>query len=217
MQAPTPETRFGVHDSEHDEELEESEYPEDFDDFDFDTDPEEDDSESAKITTGSGYGPTYGQPTRRPARERDGAFNALLWLLDGATGLVERSCGTTTSRLPEDFWVHAYAAPRQSLIALRAVLNDALDGEEPPQAGEQGAAAAPPPTGQPGHRSEPRLPPSTAPDLFLHHSIRPDCRGPAAPLLLRQSPDPARPPGALRTHLRSVTVTGAACSPCAEE
>ena len=39
--------------------------------------------------------------------------------------------------LPEDFWVHAYAARRESLIALRAVLNDALDGEEPPQAEEQ--------------------------------------------------------------------------------
>ncbi|MBE2239343.1 MAG: hypothetical protein IAE81_16255 [Caldilineaceae bacterium] len=72
----------------------------------------------------------YEQPGRRPASEREGAFNALMWLLDGATGLIEEMRHNDLG-LPEDFWVHAYAARKESLMALRAVLDDWIDEDQP--------------------------------------------------------------------------------------
>ncbi|MBK8795897.1 MAG: hypothetical protein IPM07_05555 [Anaerolineales bacterium] len=77
------------------------------------------------------YNARYEQPGRRPAAEREGAFNALIWLLDGATGLVEEMRHNDLG-LPEDFWVHAYAARQESLMALRAVLDDWIDEDQPP-------------------------------------------------------------------------------------
>jgi len=77
------------------------------------------------------YRAPYGKPGRRPAAEREGAFNALLWMLDGATGLLEELRHNDLG-LPEEFWVHAYAARRESLMALRAVLDDWIDEEPPP-------------------------------------------------------------------------------------
>lgn len=78
-----------------------------------------------------GYRPRYDKPGRRPAAERDSSFNALLWLLDGATGLVEEVRHNDLG-LPEDFWVHADAARRESLMALRAILDEWIDEEPPP-------------------------------------------------------------------------------------
>jgi hypothetical protein len=109
----------------------------DFGDFGDDIDSEEDDFESARDRARArSYRPAYGRPSRRPAGERDGAFNALVWLLDGATGFVEELRHNDLG-LSEEFWVHAYAARRESLLALRAVLNDMLDGEGPQQDTEQ--------------------------------------------------------------------------------
>ena len=83
------------------------------------------------------YRPHYGKPKRQPASEREGAFNALLWLLDGATGVVEELRHNDLG-LSEDFWVHAAAARKETLMALRAVLDDWIDEEEeaptPPKA-----------------------------------------------------------------------------------
>jgi hypothetical protein len=77
------------------------------------------------------YRPNYGKPGRRPASEREGAFNALMWMLDGATGMVEELRHNDLG-LPEDFWVHAYAARREGLMAMRAILNDWIDDDASP-------------------------------------------------------------------------------------
>ncbi|MFN3334954.1 MAG: hypothetical protein ACK47M_20835, partial [Caldilinea sp.] len=83
------------------------------------------------------YRPNYSKPGRRPASEREGAFNALMWMIDGATGLLEELRHNDLG-LPEDFWVHAYAARRESLLALRAILDDWIDEEPPlPPSGEK--------------------------------------------------------------------------------
>ena len=116
---------------------EEFEDLEDFEDFEVDMDSEEDDFESARDRARAhDYRPTYGRPSRRPSSERDGAFNALVWLLEGATGFVEELRHNDLG-LSEDFWVHSYAARRESLMALRAVLDGMLDGEEPQETGDQ--------------------------------------------------------------------------------
>lgn len=89
------------------------------------------------------YRPRYSKPNRRPAAEREGAFNALLWLLDGATGVVEELRHNDLG-LPEDFWVHAAAARKETLMALRAILDDWID--------EENGAPAPPTTDPPKRR-----------------------------------------------------------------
>ncbi len=76
------------------------------------------------------YRPTYGKPDRRPASEREGAFNALMWILDGATGLIEELRHNDLG-LPEEFWVHAYAARRESLMAMRAILDGWIEDDAP--------------------------------------------------------------------------------------
>ncbi len=76
------------------------------------------------------YRPNYGKPGRRPASERESAFNALMWMLDGATGMIEELRHNDLG-LPEDFWVHAYAARREGLMALRAILTDWIDEDAP--------------------------------------------------------------------------------------
>lgn len=82
------------------------------------------------------YRPNYSKPGRRPASEREGAFNALMWMIDGATGLLEELRHNDLG-LPEEFWVHAYAARRESLLALRAILDAWIDEEPPlPPSGE---------------------------------------------------------------------------------
>ncbi|MCS6828912.1 MAG: hypothetical protein NZ553_20035 [Caldilinea sp.] len=77
------------------------------------------------------YRPKYSKPPRRPASEREGAFNALMWILDGVTGLLEELQHNDLG-LPEEFWVHAYAARREGLLALRAILDAWIDEDASP-------------------------------------------------------------------------------------
>ena len=76
------------------------------------------------------YRPRYRKPSRQPAAERESAFNAFLWLLDGATGVIEEMRHNDFG-VPEECWVHADAARRESLMALRAVIDDWIDEDEP--------------------------------------------------------------------------------------
>ncbi len=75
------------------------------------------------------YEPPHEKTERRPSGERENAFNALAWLLEGATGLIEELRHNDLG-LPEDFWVHAYAARKESLLALRAILDDMIEQSE---------------------------------------------------------------------------------------
>jgi hypothetical protein len=104
------------------------------DEFDLLDDLSEDDLRQASARRRAqqrAYRPNYGKSARRPASEREGAFNALMWMLDGATGMIEELRHNDLG-LPEDFWVHAYAARRESLMALRAILDEWIDDEAPP-------------------------------------------------------------------------------------
>ncbi len=76
------------------------------------------------------YTPDYGDlPTRQPASERESAFSPIGWLLDGATGLIGELRHNDLG-LSEEFWIHAYAARREGILAVRAVLNDILSRAE---------------------------------------------------------------------------------------
>ena len=76
-----------------------------------------------------GYQPKYGPSSRRPAAERsDTAFNVWMWLIEGATGVVEEVRHNDLG-LSEDFWVHAAAARREGLLAVRAVIDQMVDEE----------------------------------------------------------------------------------------
>ena len=83
------------------------------------------------------YRPSSARPGRRPAAARESAFNALLWVLDGATGLVEELRHNDLG-LPEAFWTHAYAARREGLLALRSLLDTLID-EAPATSSPEGA------------------------------------------------------------------------------
>ena len=71
------------------------------------------------------YEPAPEKTDRRPSAEREHAFNAMAWLVEGATGLLEELRHNDLG-LPEDFWVHAYAARKEGLLAVRAVLDDLI-------------------------------------------------------------------------------------------
>lgn len=72
------------------------------------------------------YAPPYEQPARTPASERDEAFNFVAWLADGATGILEELRHNDLG-LTEEFWTHAYAARRESLLALRSFLDTVIE------------------------------------------------------------------------------------------
>jgi hypothetical protein len=72
------------------------------------------------------YSPPYEQPARAPASEREEAFNFVAWLADGATGILEELRHNDLG-LTEEFWQHAYAARRESLLALRAFLDTVIE------------------------------------------------------------------------------------------
>lgn len=73
------------------------------------------------------YTPDYEvPPKRRPADERESAFNYLAWIVEGATGLVEELRHSDLG-LSEDFWVHFYAARREGLLAVRAILDEMIE------------------------------------------------------------------------------------------
>jgi len=72
-----------------------------------------------------GYEPAAEKTERRPSAEREQAFNALAWLAEGTVGLLEELRHNDLG-LPEDFWVHAYAARKEGLLAVRAVFDDLI-------------------------------------------------------------------------------------------
>lgn len=78
------------------------------------------------------YRPKYDSPRRRSGSDREDSFNLMLWLAEGATGVIEEIRHSDLG-LSEDFWVHAGAARRESLLAVRALI-DQLLGEEALQA-----------------------------------------------------------------------------------
>ncbi len=82
------------------------------------------------------YRPNYEEPRRRPASERDTAFNALAWLLEGATGIMEEVRNNDLG-LEEEFWVHASAARREGLLAMRALLDQMIEASEAQQTAER--------------------------------------------------------------------------------
>ena len=63
--------------------------------------------------------------TRRPAADRPGSFDMTAWLVEGATGMLEELRHSDLG-LSEEFWVHLYAARRESLLAARALINTLL-------------------------------------------------------------------------------------------
>jgi hypothetical protein len=75
------------------------------------------------------YEPEYEKTERKPRDDRPNAFYALAWLLEGATGLFEEVRHNDLG-LPEEFWVHAYAARRETLLALRAALDELIKRSE---------------------------------------------------------------------------------------
>lgn len=84
---------------------------------------------------------------RRPRGERENAFDVTAWLLEGLTGLSEELRHNDLG-LPEDFWVHAYAARKEALLAAKALVEAALErcadeeadappkNKKPPQRGQ---------------------------------------------------------------------------------
>lgn len=72
------------------------------------------------------YQSEYERPGRRRSSEdRANAFNTVTWLLEGATGIVEELRHNDLG-LSEEFWVHLYAARRESLLAARAAIDSLL-------------------------------------------------------------------------------------------
>lgn len=64
-------------------------------------------------------------PPRRPADEREDAFNALAWLMEGALGIYGELKHNDLG-LSAEFWQHAYGVRRESLLAARALIDDIL-------------------------------------------------------------------------------------------
>lgn len=76
------------------------------------------------------YEPDYERSGRRRTSEnRPNAFNALAWLVEGATGFAEELRHGDLG-LSEDFWVHLYAMRREGLLAARAVIDNLLEQSE---------------------------------------------------------------------------------------
>ena len=63
---------------------------------------------------------------RKPKTERENAFDMGAWLVQGLLGFSEELRHSDLG-LPEDFWVHAYAARKEALLAARALVDAALE------------------------------------------------------------------------------------------
>ena len=89
----------------------------------------------------------YADSTRRPKSKSDDAFDVGAWLLQGLAGLSTELCHSDLG-LPEEFWVHAYAARREALLAARALVDATMENcanaerksvpkkKKPPQRGQ---------------------------------------------------------------------------------
>ncbi len=71
------------------------------------------------------YEPPYEDPQRKPKTERKDAFNATAWLIEGVSGMLDEIQHNDLG-LPQDFWVHAYAARKEGLLAARALIDHAI-------------------------------------------------------------------------------------------
>jgi len=68
----------------------------------------------------------HGDSPRKPKSERENAFDAAGWLLQGLAGLGEELRHNDLG-LPEEFWIHAYAARKEALLAARSLIDVALE------------------------------------------------------------------------------------------
>lgn len=84
-----------------------------------------DGSERTRART-KGYTAPQCDSDRKPASERENAFNLMAWLLEGATGVVEELRHNDLG-LSEEFWTHAYAARTETLLAMRAALDSLIE------------------------------------------------------------------------------------------
>ena len=73
--------------------------------------------------------PAADESQRKPASERRDSFDLAAWLLEGATGLFEEARHRDLGLSPA-FWQHAKAARRETLLALRAVLDELIEKSE---------------------------------------------------------------------------------------
>lgn len=76
--------------------------------------------------TDSGAEQGYEESPRKPKRERENAFDLGAWLVQGLAGISEELRHNDLG-LPEDFWVHAYAARKEALLAAKALVDAALE------------------------------------------------------------------------------------------
>jgi hypothetical protein len=74
----------------------------------------------------AGRGSAYDPSPRRPKSERKNAFHFGSWLLEGVVGVAEELQHNDLG-LPEEFWVHAYNARKEALLAVRALVDAALE------------------------------------------------------------------------------------------
>ncbi len=74
----------------------------------------------------SDYEPRYGESRRKPGDQRAGAFDPASWVVEGLSGVWEEARRSDFG-LSEEFWKHAYAARRESLLAARAALDAVLE------------------------------------------------------------------------------------------
>lgn len=101
-----------------------------------DTPPDE--APSAETPSGS---------SRRARTERENAFDISSWLLQGLAGLSEELRHSDLG-LPEDFWVHAYAARKEALLAAKALVDAALENCAEEEAAHDGEKKKPQQRGQ---------------------------------------------------------------------
>lgn len=71
-------------------------------------------------------GAGYDESPRKPKSERENAFDLAAWLVQGLAGISEELRHNDLG-LPEDFWVHAYAARKEALLAAKALVDAALE------------------------------------------------------------------------------------------
>ena len=70
------------------------------------------------------YAPDYERPpSRRPADEREESFSVTGWIFQGVAGLIEEVQHHDLG-MPEEFWIHAYAAQREGKMALDIALDE---------------------------------------------------------------------------------------------
>jgi len=80
--------------------------------------------ENARSQPGGAQG--YDEPPRKPKSEREKAFDLGAWLVQGLAGISEELRHNDLG-LPEDFWVHAYAARKEAQLAAKALVDAALE------------------------------------------------------------------------------------------